>query len=56
MGFKPVPMARMRIIAYREKAAGLLTLLHDMKSIQFEDVTIPQTKRSHPIFPMIIFL
>ena len=39
MGFKPVPMARMRIIAYREKAAGLLTLLHDMKSIQFEDVT-----------------
>ena len=39
MGFKPVPMARMRIIAYREKATDLLTLLHDMKSIQFEDVT-----------------
>ena len=39
MSFKPVPMARMRIIAYREKAAGLLTFLHDLNSIQFEEVT-----------------
>ncbi|MHB1440405.1 MAG: V-type ATP synthase subunit I [Cuniculiplasma sp.] len=39
MHFKPVPMTRMRIIAYREKAGVLLTLLHDMNAIQFEDVT-----------------
>jgi V/A-type H+-transporting ATPase subunit I len=39
MGFKPVPMTKIRVTAYRERAHSLLTLLHDLKSIQFEEVT-----------------
>ena len=39
MVFKPVPMEKIRIIAAKSKAQELLSLIHDLRLVQLEDVT-----------------
>lgn len=39
MSFKPVPMEKVRIIAIKSKAQDLLSAIHDLGSVQLEDVT-----------------
>ncbi len=39
MGMKPVPMEKIRVIATKDRAPEILSILHDMKVIQLEEVS-----------------
>ena len=36
MGMKPVPMEKIRVIATKDRAPEILSILHDMKVIQLD--------------------